>query len=392
VAHSSWRTSKRSNLRDFSRCSTPSSSRPIKLACHIDLSSRFYDAPKLATAEEWSSVLHLAHKWDFASLQAVATRELDPLTTAVDKIVLSQQYGVEFWLERAYFDVCTADDWLSDADGLRLGVTTVLKIGRARHELRTPAALKPESSCLNVVRTTFNLADAIVSPTMALDSSSGSKVARLDTSSHNAAHLTPPSASDSDPRSVKVSSHKLSGSSVCPSLTIIQIQEAQEHLKSFIESSFGWNGWDAWRKWEGFADHGTSEEKVLLRQAIAEARTFVVRAQHESLGACEVAPTAEVLLDTMKRALEPFRFRSWLDDCASLINTDPWISKKDTLELTTRIAEERQMLANSRQQQSCYTSMQDPYFTSNEVKDRHRHLEADITSLVGSCPPLHPIW
>jgi hypothetical protein len=208
VAHSSWRTSKRSNLRDFSRCSTPSSSRPIKLACHIDLSSRFYDAPKLATAEEWSSVLHLAHKWDFASLQAVATRELDPLTTAVDKIVLSQQYDIDFWLEQAYLDVCTADDWLSDTDGLRLGVSAVLKIGRARHELLAPASLKPEAVLHGIVRTVFGLADAIESPASIPASGSSFDADEPDVSSDNASVSALPS-SDVDVESAKVSVHRI---------------------------------------------------------------------------------------------------------------------------------------------------------------------------------------
>jgi hypothetical protein len=126
------------------------------------------------------------------------------LTTAVDKIVLSQQYGIDSWLERAYMDVCTADGWLSDEDGLRLGVAAVLKIGRARHELRTPAALKPVTSRLGIVRAAFGLVDAIESPTTALASGSGSEVDLSVASSDNAAGPTPPPPSEPDAESAKV--------------------------------------------------------------------------------------------------------------------------------------------------------------------------------------------
>jgi hypothetical protein len=119
--------------------------------------------------------------------------------------VLSQQYGIEFWLERAYLDVCIADDWMSDGDGLRLGVAAVLKIGRARHELRMPAALKPETSRLGIVRATFGLADAIGSPSSISASSSGSKVDGADGTADIAAVSTPPLASNPDVESALVS-------------------------------------------------------------------------------------------------------------------------------------------------------------------------------------------
>jgi hypothetical protein len=118
--------------------------------------------------------------------------------------VLSQQYGIDFWLERAYLDVCTTDDWLSDEDGLRLGVAAVLKIGRVRHELRMPAALKPETSRLGIVRAAFGLVDAIESSTTALNSGSGSGADLNVASSDNAAGPTSPPPSEPDAESAKV--------------------------------------------------------------------------------------------------------------------------------------------------------------------------------------------
>jgi hypothetical protein len=135
--------------------------------------------------------------------------ELDLLTTAVDKIVLSQQYGIHSWLERAYMDVCTADGWLSDEDGLRLGVAAVLRIGRARHELRMPAALKPESSRLDIVREICSLATTVVSPATTLACNLGSELVLTDASSGDAAEPTPPPSADPDSESVKVSGHRL---------------------------------------------------------------------------------------------------------------------------------------------------------------------------------------
>jgi hypothetical protein len=151
--------------------------------------------------------------------------------------VLSQQYGIEFWLERAYLDVCTADNWLSDEEGLRLGVVAVLKVGRARHELRTPATLQPESSRLGIVRAVFGLTDANGTPASISPSGSGSEADECDAPSHietvpptsvrasdsvslhdevdassdNAVVPTPPPASDPDPESLQVSIRGLDG-------------------------------------------------------------------------------------------------------------------------------------------------------------------------------------
>jgi hypothetical protein len=115
--------------------------------------------------------------------------------------VLSQQYGIEFWLERAYLDVCTTDDWLSDEDGLRLGVVVVLKIGRARHKLlRQQLTLKREALRLSVIRAVFGLDGGIGSPASmpasGFDSGAGEPNASADNAT--APSPTPPSGPDAE--------------------------------------------------------------------------------------------------------------------------------------------------------------------------------------------------
>jgi hypothetical protein len=77
---------------------------------------------------KWISVLKVAHRFDFASVRALAVRQLTPLTTPVDKIVLAREYGVREWLEGAYRDVCVSPSLPSDAE-------TFKKIARARDTL-----------------------------------------------------------------------------------------------------------------------------------------------------------------------------------------------------------------------------------------------------------------
>jgi hypothetical protein len=363
----------------------------------------FYDAPKLFTAEEWVSVLHLSHKWNFTSLQAVAVRELDLLTTAVDKIVLSQQYGIEPWLERAYVDIYTAEDWLSDADGLRLGVSAVLKIGRARHELRMPAALQPENLRIKIVRAAFGFADPIGTPTTALGSCFASEVALTNALLDNAAKLASSPASEPDAESAKVCAHagQARASSFCGSLTV-----SQAALKSFIETTVGWTGSGASERWSCYARYANTTEKEALRQVVDEAHLFVTRAQSESPSAREVASQSATLLEAVTATFEPIkaryelwtlsvdamqRFDEWLDTCLDLVRRDPWISSANKSRLESSLVEANQTFAWLLQQHNYYADATvQPRTTASQVDDRRCLLEAEITAILGSCPSMRP--
>jgi hypothetical protein len=93
------------------------------------------DEPELSTKEDWTAVLKLSCLFDFASLRTFAISKLFPITNAVDKIVLARQYGIDKWLEDAYFHVCMAPELPSDEDSEALGFSTFRKIARVREIL-----------------------------------------------------------------------------------------------------------------------------------------------------------------------------------------------------------------------------------------------------------------
>jgi hypothetical protein len=70
-------------------------------------------------------------------MRSLAIDRLSTLTSPVDRVVLARTYGVDHWLLPAYQDICVREEWLSDEEGYRLGIDDVLKIGRARQDMRT---------------------------------------------------------------------------------------------------------------------------------------------------------------------------------------------------------------------------------------------------------------
>jgi hypothetical protein len=105
---------------------------------------RVSESPPLSSKSEWTSVLHLSHTWNFPSIRSLAVRHLFSLTTPVDRVVIGRKYDIEHWLRPAYEAICEREEWLSEAEGERLGLRDVLKIGRARQLLRAPAILREE--------------------------------------------------------------------------------------------------------------------------------------------------------------------------------------------------------------------------------------------------------
>jgi hypothetical protein len=119
------------------------------------LDFRSYDPARLHTKEEWTAVLALAHRWDFAAIRAVAIGELFAITTPVDKLVLARDYDIGEWLAGAYLDVCQASEYPSDEDCHRLDRATIVTIGRAREALRSPGTLIPFAARAELIRRIF---------------------------------------------------------------------------------------------------------------------------------------------------------------------------------------------------------------------------------------------
>ncbi|KZP11397.1 hypothetical protein FIBSPDRAFT_987902, partial [Athelia psychrophila] len=84
-----------------------------------------------ATAQ-WTSILHLAAKWGFESIQLLAIDNLATSAIPVDKIVLGRRYSILDWLPAAYEAVCTRADPLTVEEGMKLGMEDAIRISAAR--------------------------------------------------------------------------------------------------------------------------------------------------------------------------------------------------------------------------------------------------------------------
>ncbi|KZP28654.1 hypothetical protein FIBSPDRAFT_947479 [Athelia psychrophila] len=84
------------------------------------------------TTAQWTSILHLAAKWVFESIQLLAIDNLTATAIPVDKIVLGRRYGISDWLPGSYEAVCTRADPLTVEEGMKLGVEDIIRISAAR--------------------------------------------------------------------------------------------------------------------------------------------------------------------------------------------------------------------------------------------------------------------
>ncbi|KAF7970472.1 hypothetical protein HWV62_33891 [Athelia sp. TMB] len=88
--------------------------------------------PTEKTTPQWTSILHLAAKWEFESIKWLAIDNLTANAVPVDKIVLGRRYGISEWLPGAYEAVCMRETSLTVEEGIKLGVEDVVKISAAR--------------------------------------------------------------------------------------------------------------------------------------------------------------------------------------------------------------------------------------------------------------------
>jgi hypothetical protein len=86
-------------------------------------------------------------------MRAFAIRQLDGLTSCVDRIVNALEFDVEEWLKPAYTMVCTTPQLIADEDIDRLGLDVFKKIARARDTLMafTPSRSGSTSDVIDTV-------------------------------------------------------------------------------------------------------------------------------------------------------------------------------------------------------------------------------------------------
>ena len=113
-----------------------------------------YATPTPRTADEWTSILSLATRWDFSSVRSFAIAHLraDASLSPVDRILLASAYDIPDalvphcgggragpeggWLLGAYTALCTRAEPLTVAEAARLGVDTVARVAQLREALR----------------------------------------------------------------------------------------------------------------------------------------------------------------------------------------------------------------------------------------------------------------
>lgn len=94
-----------------------------------------------ATIEEWTSILKLAHQWDFFGVKDLALRELEQLVIPpLQKIVIYHSYAIDrSLLHAAYTAFAVRDEPITMEEGQELGLDTVIQLVRAREFVRAPA-------------------------------------------------------------------------------------------------------------------------------------------------------------------------------------------------------------------------------------------------------------
>lgn len=134
------------------------------------------------TISDWTSILELAHKWEFNEVKSLAIRELEHHELSVmDRIVLYQKYSVDrARLVPLYAELASRPDALDDDESEALGMKTTVLIFRARERLRAlpsdggrsplPAGLEKED-VHNAILYLLGVPTPVTSPT---DDSSGS--------------------------------------------------------------------------------------------------------------------------------------------------------------------------------------------------------------------------
>ncbi|KAH8996789.1 hypothetical protein EDB92DRAFT_1528236 [Lactarius akahatsu] len=93
-----------------------------------------------ASIDEWTSILKLAHAWNFIEVKELAIRGLEGLQVpALQKVVLYQKYDVNRnRLQTAYTALTVRDEPITIEEGRELGLETSLQLARAREVARAP--------------------------------------------------------------------------------------------------------------------------------------------------------------------------------------------------------------------------------------------------------------
>jgi hypothetical protein len=136
---SSLRTRSRSILNTSFGYFTMSTCSTLPFSTLPNLLPRKYNIYE-AGVDVWSSILKLAHQWDFDEVKAFAFRELEQQEMpALQKIILYHTHEIDRkYLLAAYTELAVRDDPITIEEGLLLGLETSLRLAHARELARAP--------------------------------------------------------------------------------------------------------------------------------------------------------------------------------------------------------------------------------------------------------------
>ncbi|TFY62715.1 hypothetical protein EVG20_g6604 [Dentipellis fragilis] len=108
---------------------------------------------EVKTVTAWAAVLRLSSEWSFSSIRALAIDRLDPIASAVDKVVLGRTYGIDAWLRPGFVALCERQQSLKINEGRRLGVDDVILIATIREAMQVRRPGVSRSDVEHMVKT-----------------------------------------------------------------------------------------------------------------------------------------------------------------------------------------------------------------------------------------------
>jgi len=97
------------------------------------------------TLESWVALLAFSTRFVCDKIRARSIRELEAIQSRVDpieRVVLAVRHNIPHWLSGAYQELCQRQDSLSEDEGERLGLSTVIKLMRAREILLIESGMR----------------------------------------------------------------------------------------------------------------------------------------------------------------------------------------------------------------------------------------------------------
>ena len=103
----------------------------------IDKGDRMHDENTFAL-ESWINLLSFSTRFICDKIRSRSIREIEAIQSRVDpveRVVLAVRHNIPQWLSGAYQELCQRQDTLTEAEGEKLGLSTVIKLMRAREIL-----------------------------------------------------------------------------------------------------------------------------------------------------------------------------------------------------------------------------------------------------------------